>query len=143
MCIRDRDTVLGCGVNCFTLSAKFPDTREVGNDYTFTNISYNSVCLPYTPPGAPGPSTNLTIDDRYSSVIPLPFPFKFYGTTYNSLVASANGYVSFDVSLADAFSHYQDRGNLPTASYDRALIMGPYHDLDPSETCLLYTSRCV
>ncbi|RYE22168.1 MAG: T9SS type B sorting domain-containing protein [Sphingobacteriales bacterium] len=128
-----RDTVLGCGINCFDLVAKFPDFKELGDDYTLVNTSSNAACLPYVPPGAPGPSAQLTIDDRYSDVIPLPFPFPFYGTTYNALIVSTNGYVSFDVSNALDESHYDDEGDLPNLAYDRALIMGPYHDLDPSE----------
>lgn len=129
-----RDTVLGCGVNCFDLTVQFPDYKEIGNDYTLKNVSNISTCLPYVPPGAPGPSAQLTIDDRYSAVISLPFPFPFYGTTYNSLIVSTNGFVSFDVSKAGQFCHWDDLGDLPNTSYDRALIMGPYHDLDPEET---------
>ena len=47
---------------------------------------------------------------------------------------STNGYLSFDQSLATipaSFSHWSTAaGNLPNTGYDRALIMGPYHDLD-------------
>ncbi len=129
-----RDTVLGCGVNCFNLTARFPDIRAIGNDYTLKNVTNISACHPYVDPGAPGPSTNLIIDDRYSSVLTLPFPFTFYGVTYNALIASTNGFVSFDISKTGTFSHYNDNGNLPNTLYDPAIIMGPYHDLDPSIT---------
>lgn len=125
---------MGCGVNCFTLNARFPDLRALGNDYVVKNITNISACRPYADPGAPGPSANLLIDDRYSGVLTLPFSFPFYGTPYNSLIASTNGFVSFDISKTGTFSHYDDLGNLPNGSYDAALIMGPYHDLDPSET---------
>lgn len=40
--------------------------------------------------------------------------------------------VSFDISKAGQFAHYTIPNDLPSASYDRAIIMGPYHDLDPS-----------
>ncbi len=128
------DTVLGCGNNCISaLSVVIPDIRAQASDYVVTQSTPQvSSCYPQVPPGAPGPSTSLTIDDRYSTVITLPFTFNFYGVPYNSLIASTNGYVSFDVSLTTAFSHYQDRGNLPNVQYDRALIMGPYHDLNPA-----------
>jgi gliding motility-associated-like protein len=127
-----RDTVLGCGVTCFNLVARFPDLRALGTDYTLQNVSNISACRPYINPGAPGPSTNLIIDDRYSSVLPLPFTFPFYGLPYNSLIASTNGFVSFDISKTGLFSHWDDNGDLPNALYDAAIIMGPYHDLDPS-----------
>ncbi|MEP7163778.1 MAG: gliding motility-associated C-terminal domain-containing protein [Ferruginibacter sp.] len=127
-----RDTILGCNTACFTIKAQFPDLRGLADDYTFKEVSTASACRPYADPGGPGPSTNLTIDDRYSAAIALPFSFPFYGVTYNSLVASANGYLSFDVSLAGTFSNWDlTSGNVPNAAYDRALVMGPWHDLDP------------
>ncbi len=128
-----RDTVLGCNSACFALTARFPDPRALGTDYTFKEVTPISVCRPYVPPDVPGPSTNLVIDDRYSTVIPIGFNFPFYGTTYTSLVASTNGYLSFDISLATLFAAWQlDGGNVPSVDYDGALIMGPWHDLDPS-----------
>ena len=130
------DTVLGCGNNCISsLSVVIPDIRGQADNYVVTQSTPQvSTCYPQVPPGDPGPSTNLIIDDRYSSVITLPFAFKFWGTSYTQLIASTNGYVSFDISLTGANSHFSDRGNLPTTQYDPALIMGPYHDLDPSVT---------
>lgn len=131
-----RDTLVpGCPSNlCITLKAIIPDIHGQTSSYTINPGSFNANCFPvYVAPNDPaGTPTNLTIDDRYSGVINLSFPFYFFGNTYNSLLASTNGYVSFDVSLANATSHYQNRGDLPNPLYDRALIMGPYHDLDPS-----------
>ena len=130
-----RDTILGCNATCFTVTANFPDIRGLGNDYTLKNVSNVSGCRPYITPDAPGPSTSLTIDDRYSNPVPIGFTFPFYGTPYTQLLASANGYLTFDISLADAFSDWNlTPGNVPNASYDPALIMGPWHDLDPSVT---------
>jgi gliding motility-associated-like protein len=127
-----KDTALGCSVNCFDLFVKFPDLRDIGDDYTLQSNPPIVQCFPIIPPASPGPSTSLIIDDRYSTVINLPFSFRFYGNTYNSLIVSTNGFVCFDVANTGLFSHYQDRGNLPSTQYDRALIMGPYHDLDPT-----------
>jgi gliding motility-associated-like protein len=36
--------------------------------------------------------------------------------------------------LAGNYSHWPIAANLPSTTYDRALIMGPYHDLDPGVT---------
>jgi hypothetical protein len=131
-----RDTIIpGCPPNlCITLKALIPDIHGQTSSYTLNPASFTPGCFPvYVAPNDPaGTSTNLTIDDRYSSVINFGFPFPFYGTTYTDLVASTNGYISFDVSLATGNSHWQNRGDLPNALYDAALIMGPYHDLDPS-----------
>jgi SprB repeat len=131
-----RDTLVpGCPTNlCINLKAIVPDIHALTSSYSLNPGSFNAGCFPvYVAPDDPnGTPTNLTIDDRYSGVINLNFNFPFYGTIYNSLVASTNGYISFDGSLANAGSHYQNRGDLPNTLYDRALIMGPYHDLDPS-----------
>jgi gliding motility-associated-like protein len=144
-----RDTVItNCSISCITLKSKIPDIRSSSATYVVNPLSATSGCFAnYVNPGAPGSPTNLTVDDRYSAVIPLPFTFPFFGTNYNSLVASTNGYVSFDASLAAAFSHYGilngggylsastgSPADLPNTLYDRALIMGPYHDIDPAYT---------
>lgn len=144
-----KDTILGCNASCMTLKARFPDVRALGTDYTFKEVTAESVCRPYVDPGVVGPSTNLTIDDTYSTAIPLPFPFTFYGTVYNQVYASANGYITFQTP-AGTFSHYSILNNggfltatsgqgypgqdLPSSLYDPAIIMGPYHDLDPAYT---------
>lgn len=126
---------VSCGAACITLNAKFPDLRGLASDYSFENVSATIPCYPLVDPGVPGTPTSLSIDDRYSTVINLPFTFPFYGTNYNSLVVSTNGYISFDVSRTGLFSHYSTAaGDLPTTGYDRALIMGPYHDLNPAYT---------
>ncbi len=131
-----RDTILpGCPPNlCFTLKSLIPDIKGLSSSYSLNPGSTIPGCFPvYQNPDDPaGTPTNLTVDDTYSGVINLSFPFPFYGTTYNSLVASTNGYLSFDISRANATAHWQNLGDLPNGSYDRALIMGPYHDLDPS-----------
>ena len=148
----NRDTTVGCGIiaNCFSLQAVIPNIHASTANYQVNPISGTAAsCFnPYTAPGGPGPSTALTIDDRYTdSPISLPFPFPFFGTNYSQIAASTNGYISFDATLAVpfSFSHYailNNSGtlsatngtpqNLPSTLYDRAIIMGPYHDLDPS-----------
>ncbi|OSZ80767.1 hypothetical protein CAP36_05850 [Chitinophagaceae bacterium IBVUCB2] len=131
-----RDTIIaGCDpVPCFTLKGIIPDLKGLSTTYNINPSSTVSGCAPvYVQPNDPaGTPTNLTVDDTYSSVINIGFPFTFFGATYNSLIASTNGLVSFDVSKAGGFAHFAVPGDLPSASYDRAIIMGPYHDLDPS-----------
>ena len=46
-------------------------------------------------------------DDMHSGVIDIGFPFVFYGTTRTQLVISSNGYVSFDLGKAGAWSEYK------------------------------------
>jgi hypothetical protein len=134
-----RDTTLGCNVNCLTIQGVIPNLRGAGSDYTFNSVNNLSGCRTYDPPQTPGPSANITADDRYSDVITLPFSFPFYGTYYNKVVACGNGYLSFDTSLATAFAAWDLSPNgtpldFPSDLYDRALITSPFHDLDPSST---------
>ena len=132
-----RDTIVpGCPPNlCITLKGIIPDIHGLSTSYSLNPGSFSPGCFPvYGAPNDPGGTpTNLTIDDRYTSVISPGFPFPFYGTFYNDLVASTNGYLSFDISLAGQFSHYQNFGDLPNSQYDGAIIMGPYHDLFPGQ----------
>ena len=131
-----RDTLVSCTIPCITLIAKIPDLHGLASSYTVNPISGASggCYSPYVPPDQPGTLTPFIQDDIYSQPIPIGFNFPFYGTTYTSLVASTNGYISFDVSLAGLPSHWNaSPGNLPNSAYDRALIMGPYHDLNPEQ----------
>lgn len=135
-CSRDTSFTCGGGDTCFTLQAIIPDIHKLSDRYAVNPLSAAGCFNPYSDPGNEGPSVELRIDDRYTDVINLPFSFPFFGTIYNALVASTNGYVSFDLTEANQFSHWNiiNNGapqNLPSDFYDRALIMGPYHDLDP------------
>ncbi len=138
-CAKDT-TINGCANSCITLKAKIPDIRSSTSNYVINPLTGPGGCFrTYAPFGPPtGTSANLTIDDRYSQAIPITFPFPFYddaASPYNSLVISTNGYISFDVAEAGQFSHYTlTPGNVPNTSYDKSLIMGVYHDLDPSVT---------
>lgn len=157
-----RDTTVCAGNLCIDLQEYIPNVRDsrAASDYDVNPLSANSSCgfLPPTNVGTPGPTTNITTDDLYSPLITIPFTFYFYGKPYTSLIVSGNGFVSFDVSKANAFSHYgmlNSGGflsatagtpqNLPSTLYDKAIIMGPYHDLDiaqraaNSPTCQIKT----
>ncbi len=93
------------------------------------------MCRPYIDPGAPGTPSGIVADDIYSGTITIPFNFTYYGIVYNQLVISPNGAVCFDITKALAGAHYiTSPGDLPNTSYDKAQIMGPYHDLDISVT---------
>jgi len=145
-----RDTVIGRCVTpaCFTLKGIIPDIHASTGSYTVNPIGATpSACFPvYIQPNDPtGDTTSLTLDDIYSNVLNIEFPFPFYGTVYNNLISSSNGVVSFDVSKTGQFAHYGmlwdgvslngavgTPVNLPSNLYDAALIMGPYHDLNPA-----------
>jgi len=140
-----KDTTIECTTSCITLNTIIPDIHALTNSYTVNKISALSCFQGYVNPAAPGLSANLKIDDRYSPPIDITFPFSFFGRTYSQLIASTNGFLSFDIAKTGSFSHFgilrngnslsSTSGipeNLPSSLYDKALIMGPYHDLDPN-----------
>lgn len=145
-----RDTTVSCSTQCFTLIHKVPDAKGSSNDYVVNKLAGQGVgCFnQIINPQVPGSSTNISADDRYSQVIDLPFTFSFYGIDFSQIVISGNGIISFDITLANQFSHYgilSTNGttlsattgtgvDLPSDLYDRALIMGPYHDINPTTT---------
>jgi gliding motility-associated-like protein len=148
-CTKDTTLNFCNNVQCITLKSVIPDIHGKSTTYTINPTSTIAGCFPvYSAPNDnTGTPTNLTIDDKYSGVIDIGFPFTFYDSLCTQLVASTNGYVSFDITKSGAGSHYQILNNsgvlsatsgtpldLPSSLYDKALIMGPYHDLDPSQS---------
>ena len=45
-----------------------------------------------------GHASSLNSDDALSGVVPIGFPFDFFGTTYTDLIAGGNAYINFAVS---------------------------------------------
>lgn len=134
-----RDTLIaGCTPDpCFKIRAVVPNLKSSTDNYIVNPITNgNTRCMPmYANPGDPGTPTNLVTDDIYSSVIPIGFPFHYYGQVYNSLVVSTNGVVSFSTALANqpaewALINGASPQDLPSTFYDQALIMGPFHDIN-------------
>jgi gliding motility-associated-like protein len=138
-----RDTVISCTQSCINLRGFIPNIHALSDDYD-VSASSDGFCTVQIPSSSvQGTPTNINLDDRYTQIIPMPFDFPFYGIYYSQLVASSNGIISFDETNANGFSHYGILSNgfglsafsgtpvdLPSTEYDRAIIMGPYHDID-------------
>jgi hypothetical protein len=78
-------------------------------------------------------STGLYIaDDRWSSVINLPFSFTFYGSSYNNCIISTNGSIGFNTAYANWWSSWWNwiytQPNVWPADI-RNTINGPWIDL--------------
>jgi len=126
------DTTISCLQSCLDLKARIPDVRTT-NDYQVISIPFQP--FPFTNPG--GILVDPTYqDDRFSPAIVLPFTFCFYGVNYNSCTVGTNGVVSFDISNAGGFNDWVIPAGvtIPDATYPRAVIMGPFHDIDPDNT---------
>src|SRR5687767_1825548 len=92
-----KDTTIECTTSCLTLNTVIPDIHASTTSYTVNQLSAVSCFRGYVNPADPGTSAQLNIDDRYSPPIDITFPFSFFGSTYSKLIASTNGFLSFDV----------------------------------------------
>ena len=95
------------------------------NNYTATAIPFQQFT---------GTLNSLsTADDTYSPVINLPFNFNYYGTTFNQIIVSTNGYVNFTTSSAGGFSPWSFNQTIPNSSFPvKNSILGCFHDMDNS-----------
>src|SRR3954471_14666392 len=90
---------LPCSATCTNITANYFNT---GNTSTYSVAS-----IPYAPFSyTAGTAILLGQDDYWGGVIGLPFNFCFFGNYYNQLVISANGMITFDVSMAGQYNTY-------------------------------------
>ncbi|MDI6784884.1 MAG: hypothetical protein QME64_12430, partial [bacterium] len=73
--------------------------------------------------------TKVILADDASTTVNLGFNFKFYGNTYNSVLISSNGYLSFGTS-GRAYSNT----TIPNPAEPNNAIYGFWDDLDPSKS---------
>jgi subtilisin family serine protease/P pilus assembly chaperone PapD len=72
--------------------------------------------------------TTLDGDDELSPVIPLGFNFPFYGSTFDSVRVSTNGWMSFTSSIATGTQSYTNQP-LPTTAGPENMIAALWDDL--------------
>jgi gliding motility-associated-like protein len=114
---------------CSNLVATFLDIRET-TDYSVESIPHNTP-IPYNQIGGTGVSVN--IDDVWSNVVNLPFPFCFYGQTYNQLLIGSNGNLNFNLANAGGYCPWPFTASCPSPNLvNMGNIFGVYHDIDPS-----------
>jgi len=107
--------------------------------------SYSVESVPYSPPyqfSCLANPVSVNLDDVWSDEISLPFNFCFYDNTYDSIVISSNGVISFDPSLATGPAGWRTTRDIPnavnasngggTGYYFGPSIYGVHHDVDPS-----------
>lgn len=88
---------LPCGTGCAQLTVRVPHLKST--------TAYNLVQIPCTPFTYTTPTgtelTSLYVDDIFSPVQALGFPFCFYGATYSNAVVGSNGLITFDLTQAN------------------------------------------
>ncbi len=72
-----------------------------------------------------------SIDDWCAGVVPIGFDFSYYGNVYNQCVLSTNGYITFNLSAANAYSPWPIGAGIPSAANPLNSIMGPWQDTYP------------
>jgi gliding motility-associated-like protein len=77
-------------------------------------------------------NSGISIDDVYSVVHPIGFPFNFYGTVYNDIVIGPNGTLCFDLTLAGAYDPWPITAVLLGNPSKFNNICGPWCDIDIS-----------
>ncbi|MFN8291531.1 MAG: gliding motility-associated C-terminal domain-containing protein [Chitinophagaceae bacterium] len=132
-----------CNQTCSTLVFQIPHIKGT-DDYVVNTIPYTP--YPYTVPTSTE-ITSIYVDDTYSPIQSMPFPFCFYGTTYSQFVAGSNGLITFDLAnQAPCGNSYNQTFPIPyisnnicsnsTPYYPKASIMGIFTDLYPvSSAC--------
>lgn len=131
-----KDTFINCSNRCFSLQTQIPDVRSSTQSYKVIKASEGGCFRPPVSHDSLRVSIGLS-NDTYSPVIPIPFEFPFYNIIFSQVVVGENGTVSFDLANsqntgnADILSGNTPQ-NLPNALHDRAVIMGVFHDLQPS-----------
>lgn len=75
--------------------------------------------------------SEMQSDDQHDTVVSIGFPFTFYGNVYNELVISGNGYVTFDVTVANSYSPWPINTAIPNpGGQPENAIMAPWHDMN-------------
>ncbi len=75
--------------------------------------------------------TSINSDDINGDVLPIGFTFDFYGISYDYLVVSGNGYISFDTTIANTWSPWSINSAIPNpGSQPENAIMAPWQDIN-------------
>jgi len=76
---------------------------------------------------------SLVTDDVYTDVVDIGFNFDFYGNTYNKMLISSNGYVTFDTTNAAGWSPWAIGAPIPNPGVEpENAIMVTWQDTDPN-----------
>ena len=122
--ITGADTTI-CTGGCVSL------TSTIVANYQTT--SYTVGAIPYVPYPFTGAPILNGQDDLWSAVIPIGFNFCYFGKSYNNIVISANGELTFDLTRAGQFCNYQITASLPNiVDLPVNTICAAFRDIDVS-----------
>ncbi len=117
-----------------TFTANVSSSSGLGNG-TDTYSVVNNIYLPYSYTGSnvltQNGAFNGVSDDWWSTVLPLPFTFCFFGVSYDSIVVGENGQIGFDITQTNSFNPFVFS---PAPTFNTAMnncIMAPALDIFP------------
>lgn len=118
-------------ITIFTLTMILGFASFAQNYYHLESVGSKAPFSNLVPSGTPftfllQATAGTTVNDQLSSAFQMPFPFTFYGETYNSYKVSDNGYLSFDVSQTTSQAV---NVSLPDADAPKAAIFAFWDDL--------------
>lgn len=134
----NNDTV----VNHFTTGVfSFSDSTVISDGYSFANSTRCADAAPLQPDYNWITQTDNVVnwgddgdDSVFATPIALPFPFKFFGNTYNEFWISSNGWISFTNPSGISKAVQRTPVNIPAAGGIENYIAGILADLDNTES---------
>src|SRR5688572_16470166 len=115
-----------CSGQCANLSSTVVPVNAT-NTYTVGSTAYT----PFAFSGGT-PAVGTLLDDFYSAPINIGFNFCYFGNTFNQLLISTNGEITFN--LTGIGVDYNINNILPNTIEHRGnAICGVYRDIDPSD----------
>ncbi|HET6990315.1 MAG TPA: T9SS type A sorting domain-containing protein [Bacteroidia bacterium] len=90
--------------------------------YNVTSANYNHVPLT-------SPTSVTMLDDHYTGLIPIGFPFCFYGASYDSLSIGDNAVLCFNTSCANNYCIWPISGAIPFTNDPMNAILFCWQDL--------------
>ena len=103
--------------------APFYDWIEIDSDFGGPGIELNM--------SDGGDGNNISSS---SMVVDLPFPFTFYGITYNQITVSTNGWIAFGESELESFRNY----HIPGAGGPSPMLAAFWDDMTTSSNAEIY-----
>jgi len=101
----------------------FYDWMEIDNDFGGQGIELNM--------SDSGNGNNIS---NSSLVVDLPFPFTFYGVTYDQVTVNTNGWLSFGASILESFRNYP----IPGAGGPSPMLAAFWDDLKTTSNAEIY-----
>lgn len=128
------DTAITCDVPGLILAPNYTVTAmRVNGQYKVESIPYNPPDTSFHSIAGGGSVIPISTDDDWNStVLPLPFPFNFFGTNYRTGVVGGNGIVTFDPTKAGTYCNFSFTTPIPNSTFPSPnAIYGVYEDIDP------------